>query len=83
MWGGGKNGAEKNGNVAAWFLNFYVSNDVCARMQQLIKTAKGVRNFSNFIIIRKTDKQEPGREMELSLRLIHPENMIDKEDLDK
>lgn len=74
-----KPGAEKNGNVTVWFLNFYVSNDVCARMRQLIKTAKGIRNFGNFIIIRKTDKQEPGREMELSLRLIHPENMIDKD----
>ena len=73
-----KPGAEKNGKISTWFLNFYISNDVCARMQQLIKTAKGVRNFGNFIQTRKTDKQEPGREMEMSLRLIHPEGMIDE-----
>lgn len=68
-----------DGSISAWFLNFYVSKEVFAAMSQLIKTNKTIRNFSRYIISRPTEKKEPGREMEMSLRLIHPEGMIDKE----
>lgn len=72
-------GVEKNdGTISAWFLNFYVSNAVYSQMMSIIKSDKE-RSFSRFITARKSPKAKPGKEMELSLRLLHAEEMIDKE----
>lgn len=72
-------GPEKSdGTISAWFLNFYVSNAIYSQMMQTIKSDKE-RSFSRFIIARKSPKAKPGKEMELSLRLLHAEEMIDKE----
>lgn len=72
-------GPEKNdGTISSWFLNFYVSNAVYSQMMQIIKSDKE-RSFPRFIIARKSPKAKPGKEMELSLRLLHAEEMIDKE----
>ncbi len=74
-----KPGKEKtDGSIDAWYLNFYVSTEIYTNMMKLIKTTNSPRNFSRYVISRKAPNGEVGREMEISLRLVHPEGMIDE-----
>ena len=70
-------GKDNDGEIKAWFLNFYVSAELCEKMKPMIKAVKKPKGFGHLVIIQNASKKL--REKEVSLRLVNPEKMIDEQ----